>query len=118
MTDLQLVNLTPHPFALYIDGRPVIVIASSGFARVGEIRSSAEPLRVAGIELPLVELGYAPTVTDLPDPRDGVRYIVSRITAAALVDRDDIVFPVDEVRGEDGQIVGCRSLGSFARSSA
>jgi hypothetical protein len=33
---------------------------------------------------------------------------------AAAVDRDDLYFPLEEVRDEEGRIIGCRALGRFS----
>lgn len=53
-------------------------------------------------------------VTDLPEPQDGVRYIVSKYTALYLKDtRDDLVFPDALIRGGGGDVIGCRWLARF-----
>jgi hypothetical protein len=55
-------------------------------------------------------------VLDLPDPQPEVAYVVSRLLASALPDRDDLFFPGLEVRDSEGHILGCRWLGTLGRS--
>jgi len=43
----------------------------------------------------------------LPDKQEGVLYIVSRITAEALPNRDDLLMVDGTVRDDDGRIIGC-----------
>lgn len=49
-------------------------------------------------------------VTGLPEPRDGVYYIVSKIVAQACPDRHDLLIPGPAVKGEDGRPIGCNGL--------
>ena len=57
-------------------------------------------------------------IVGLPEPKDGVFYIVSRLVAEASPKRDDLVFPFGLVRDESGTVIGCRSLGSVAPSTS
>lgn len=112
---VRLVNLTPHPLVLVGPMGPYARRDPDGPpARVAEIRSSAVGADTDLGTIPLISLTYAEHIDDLPDPEPGVRYVVSRVTAAALAGhRDDLLFPLDEVRDERGAIVGCRALGLF-----
>ena len=47
----------------------------------------------------------------LPEYSNGVYYIVSQIVKNALPQRKDLLVPAEVVRGEDGTIYGCKSLG-------
>ena len=111
---VQLVNLTPHGFRLF-DAKEVVLDlpAADRWARVDERRSPASTLRTAQGDLPLVALSNGDSVEGLPAPQPGTVFVVSRLAAAAVPHRRDVVFPLDEVRDEAGQIVGCRSLGRF-----
>lgn len=116
---VRLVNLTPHLLNLNIDAATVITQPPDGPpARVQEVRG--EPEIVAGEfgSVPVIDVSYAAHVAGLPDPREGVLLVVSRLTAAAVPDRDDLVFPLDEVRNDKGDVVGCRALGRFRRPEA
>ena len=52
-------------------------------------------------------------LVDLPAPRAGTRYVVSRVTALAAQDRGDLVFPFGEVGDNRGRVTGARGLASF-----
>ena len=43
----------------------------------------------------------------LPNEQEGVLYIVSRITAEALPNRDDLLMVDGTVRDDGGRIIGC-----------
>lgn len=57
-------------------------------------------------------------VTGLPAAEPGVRYLVSRITALAVRDRTDLVFPFAELRDEEGRVTGAEGLASFPSERA
>jgi hypothetical protein len=60
--------------------------------------------------IPVVTTRFG-AVTGLPDPCEGVVYVVSSITAQAVPDRRDVFVPARPVRDEKGRIVACRALG-------
>lgn len=62
------------------------------------------------ISVPIYTTHYS-EVVDLPDPHDGIVYIVSSLVATRVHDRDDVFIPDDSVRDDRGRIIGCRSLG-------
>lgn len=105
-----LVNLTPHPIAIYgpertLEDGPRDVIPPSGtVARLATIELGSQSGTVYPYEL--VEYGHA---HDLPPKADGTVYIVSLVVALA-VHRDDLLAPFIEVRNGDGTMVGCRFL--------
>lgn len=113
-----IVNLLPHDLRVF-DGESIVLQAdrSSTPARIGETRGTPHQVSLNGITTPVVDLSYADTVTGLPEPVDGTWYVVSRITAQALQHRFDLLFPVDEVRNDQAQIIGCRSLGRFVNQA-
>ena len=49
-------------------------------------------------------------VEGLPDPEEGVVWIVSRVVAEAAKERDDLLVTDDAVRDDQGRIIGCRAL--------
>jgi hypothetical protein len=108
---MPLVNLTPHPVAIYgqrpLEEGPEEVIPPSGkVARVATIELGTNLSRHSGRSYELVEYGY---VHDLPQPADGTDYIVSLVVALAC-HRDDVLAPFVEVRNDTGTMVGCRFL--------
>jgi len=107
-----LVNLTPHDVDVVVgDGAVVAIPPHHPPARVAHEVVAASTCSVGGRPVPVVQLG-AGAVADLPEPREGAVFIVSRSVALACPARSDLVFPFDLVRNERGAVVGCRG---FAR---
>lgn len=48
-------------------------------------------------------------ITGLPEPQEGVIYIVSALVALAAR-REDVLFPGPAIRDAEGRIVACRGL--------
>lgn len=108
-----IINLTPHDVTVMPgDAEAVTFPASGEFARVRETLGDEELIATDAGPIPLRRLTYEEQVDGLPDPRPGVLYLVSRLTALS-VRRDDLVFPQGEFRDDMGQIIGCRALGTF-----
>ncbi|MCE7081139.1 hypothetical protein [Streptomyces sp. ST2-7A] len=105
----EIINLTPHPITvLDHDGSLIREIPPSGqVARLTAERQDAGDL--AGIPLGITTYGDN---AEMPEPREGVRYVVSLVTALALAgsDRDDLLVVDQEVRDGTGRIIGCRGL--------
>lgn len=126
---MHVVNLTPHA-VVYQHGNASVTFPASGtVARVTDTRASLGNVALsAGGEYRLARIAPG-VVTDLPEPRPGYRYIVSRIVAAAVKDAaaeysrfaasgivsessrprgyDDLIFPDDFVRDNSGNILAC-----------
>lgn len=109
---MTLVNLTPHPIAIYgpdrsVDDGPQEVIPPSGtVVRIATIDLGTNLSNQSGRAYELVEYGHA---HDLPAREPGTDYIVSLVVALA-VHRDDLLAPYVEVRNDEGTMVGCRFL--------
>lgn len=99
------VNLTPHDIAIITESGNSVFPATGKVARVKV--ESKEVGRVAGI--PVMKNFYS-DVEGLPDPEKGTYYLVSKIVADAVPDRDDVLIPNDSVRDENGRIIGCRNF--------
>ena len=117
----HIINLTPHEVVV-IDGSTLAVLQrypSAGEARVKVLRH-AYGLVTVGVSpggSPVLVPVYRTTfgaLVDLPEPRVGTAYIVSRIAAevARAEGRStaDLLIPDDVLRGPDGQGVGCRAF--------
>ncbi len=107
---MELVNLTPHPVGV-VHGDEIVTIAPDprGPARFG--MNEGETVVQDGVTF--VEL-FPEThqVTGLPDPEEGVRYIVALPLALALAGiRDDLVVVHRVQRNEKGQPTHAEALG-------
>lgn len=110
---ITIVNLTPHSVAVSPPERATVTFPPAGpVARVREVMGQPVLIVTPSGETPIVGVRYAEAVDDLPAAVDGVLYLVSRVTAAA-VPRPDLVFPQGELRDGVGRIVGCLALGTF-----
>lgn len=102
---MRFINLTPHDLHVHgLDGEVRTLPRSGVVARVAT--SSVDAGAVGGIPTVLTTVGE---VTDLPDPEEGVVYVVSGMVASAAP-RGDVMSPGDLVRDENGRPVGCRGL--------
>lgn len=113
---LQLVNLTPHPFVLAGIDQPGPLAPGGPPARVVDVRSDPRLVPTHLGEVPVCEVSPG-EVVDLPEPVKGTLWVVSRVTALAATGRDDVVFPLDEVRDADGRVVACRVLGQIRQGA-
>ena len=55
----------------------------------------------------LVYRWFPEEAVNLPDPKPGTYYIVSKMLAQACPERKDLIFPGTVVRNESGDVVGC-----------
>jgi len=112
------VNLTPHAVNIFQGRKVVVSYPSEGFVRVGQVVAPCGAL----VDDALNEVGLFTVrqgeVEGLPEPKPGTIYIVSRLTAQAVGGRDDVVFPLGEVRDENGRILGVTGFGCFPISDA
>ena len=102
-----LVNLTPHPVNIYLDGADdPITIMPSGVTP----RCAASNVVVA----PGFTQSVIGDVTGLPDKKDGVLLIVGALVRTACPDRDDLIgpdtSPTGAVRDSAGMIIGARGF--------
>lgn len=107
---IQLVNLTPHSLHVIVDATTHTILPSGPPARAAMTREQIGTLDAGEFAVPLFRTTFG-EITGLPDPQDGVVYLVSNIVAQA-VRRDDVLIVDDMVRDSEGRILGCRA---FAR---
>lgn len=121
-----LVNLTSHDVVLacqfpedpaeHTGGGSLVRVPPGGsFARVDDDAATigGELLATRSGVFSLTHLRWNGRLVDLPAPRAGTRYLVSRLTALAARDRTDLAFPFGEVREDDGKIACALGLGAF-----
>lgn len=112
----QLINLTPHTVTLLLpSGRRLDVAPSGRVARLVYNTRTSLTLTIDGEAFPVWGTAGVLAVTNLPEPREGVLYIVSALVAHACLHRPDLVYPAtgpsDEAeRDELGRIYGVRAF--------
>ena len=101
-------NLTPHQINV-VDaaGAPTLTLPASG--TVARCKATAtETERVDGV--PVFKTVYG-EVEGLPEPQDGVLYVVSALVREAVkATRTDVVSPAEFVRDSEGKILGCKGF--------
>jgi hypothetical protein len=110
---VELYNLTPHLITVMPDeGKPVRIPPSGIVARCEVDRASLATLETAHYgALPVGKIRYRQA--ELPAPKAGVMLIVSIVVANAS-QRSDLLVVDDEVRDDQGRIIGCRRLSQLA----
>lgn len=106
---MRLINLTPHDIIIRLPDGDRVIPASGTVARVA---TSYEHVGdVDGIPVSAQTFGQ---IEGLPEPRNGVVYVVSAIVLAAAKElgRTDVVAPdtARAIRNEAGQIVAVPGL--------
>ena len=87
---ITLKNYTPHHLRFQHGGQ-VIELPSQGTARCRERVKSKGNWDAAG-DVPRVSVGYG-EVSGLPEPHDGVVYLVSQLVVQSLPGRSDLAYP-------------------------
>lgn len=123
-TSIKVVNLTSHPINLYSrDGTRVIgeIPMSDFVARVDTNVTIDFPVRLEledGSTIDNIPLLYQEkdVLTELPEPRDGVYYIVSAMVKDTFPEREDLVMVnttndrLGCMKDGRGRVIGTRSL--------
>ena len=108
---MNVINLTPHQLRIFgTHDRQVILPPYKGKpARVDSYDLWGGFVKIAGIQVDINEhtLGE---VVDLPEPQDGVWYVVSLIVKQACPERNDLLSPGPILRDEKGRPYGCKGL--------
>jgi len=100
---MKFVNLTPHAINEKISGQTFAPSGSVARVATGkEYRGDFEGI-------PTYRTTYG-KVVGLPQPQDGVVYIVSGMVLAAISGRNDVFAPGELVRDENGNPIGCEGF--------
>ena len=121
MTQPKIINLTPHPVTLTIDnGLSITFGVSSTVARVMDEESSIDYIThtTEGLTMKIpVERYNSTSISGLPEPSEGVTYIVSSQVARVAVSigrtDEDLVCPrVDatSVRDEFNRVIAVKGF--------
>lgn len=122
----MIINCTPHNINIYSTADCYI---RDGFLcfRVGALDdegafpqpfltypAAKEPARVIFVQKPAgmadgvhIYRWVPDEIVNLPGPKPGTYYIVSKMLAQACPERKDLIFPGTLVRNESGDVVGC-----------
>jgi|GEM_PF-924636 len=111
-TSVSLYNLTQHYIRFYRPDGTALELPPSG--KVARVASAPEILgEVEGVPVLYTTYGQA---LNLPDPQEGVVFIISRMVAE-VVKRADVVSPDTSprsaVRDGQGNLLGVKSLRSY-----
>jgi len=117
--DIKLINLTPHDINIIsrdsgqyrnLPVEVVLTIPPSGtIARVSYSPLIIEKLVVQGTEIPVTK-AQTYNITNLPEPKPGIGYIVSKAVADAAKDREDLYILFGIRRKPNGSVIGGSAL--------
>ena len=107
MTEFK--NLTPHMLNIIAaDGSTIYNIAPEGNDNIARVSSISNIVgTINGINVSRQTFGK---VMGLPDPEDGIVYVVSRMVKDRVPDRNDVMVPGAPVRDSEGKIIGANGL--------
>lgn len=109
-TMTNIINCTPHIITLVNeDGSILRQFEPSGI--LPRVSINKEPMGLLDdgvIPVPLYAQAYG-TVVDLPEQKEDTFFIVSGLVASAAK-RGDLLVPGDQVRDEEGRVIGCKFL--------
>lgn len=109
METIKLVNLCPHTIDLLVDGVSVAQVESEGLARVACTTEDTGVIMTQFGEVKLTNNVYG-EVVGLPEPTDGVRFIVSGMVKDAVPERKDLLRVGPLVRNSEGVVQHTLSL--------
>ena len=104
---VELFNLTPHTLNVWDKyGRVTEIPASGTVARVSSTKELVEEINGC---FPVFKEKYG-EVIGLPEPKDGVLFVVSRLVKAARPERTDLLVPGELLRDDNGNPCGCKGF--------
>lgn len=104
---MKILNCTPHVVNLHSNGN--ITSFEPAWSKPIRVKQDFGPskLKIEGFEdirITTQEMG----ITDgLPEPQEGVFYIVSIVVLENNKDRHDLLAPAGTLRNAEGQVYGC-----------
>lgn len=104
---MKFVNLTPHEINVMGISGDVITIPTSG--TVARLKTGIAQIGEAeGVRFTKTVFGEP---EGLPEPEDGVVFLVSQLIKNALPRRSDLGVPAEIVRDAEGKILYAQSIG-------
>ena len=111
--EYEVINLTPHDVHIFYKENLICTFPPSFI--VARCRKSTEVTGYVKMGLgKYVQITHTTfsEVDGLPEPKEGVLYIVSKLVAEKYKGiRNDLVITNGHIRLEDGSVKGCSSLG-------
>ena len=102
---VEIYNLTPHAVKFVSeDGKTTEFPPTSVVARVSVSYEEVES--IGGFRAVKIKYGR---VNELPDEKENIYYIVSKLVKLAMPERKDLITPEDVVRDEQGHVLYCRA---------
>lgn len=105
VVNIEVINLTPHSINLV--GGPEFE-PSGQVARISSTNESAGELLINGELVPLITEEFG-EVIGLPEEKEGTMFIVSGLVFSHSK-RRDLLVPGEQVRDEQGRVIGCKSF--------
>lgn len=104
-----IINLTPHTVNIFsLEGEHLVDLPVAEGFQIPRCSQQQEVLEsLDGIPVTRQTFG---SVENLPEPKGGVFYVVSRMVAQAVPERHDLLVPGPLMRNEAGQPCGCKGL--------
>lgn len=100
-----LVNLTPHEVVIVLDNHEVKIKPEGQVPRVATKSIAVDHYG----EIPVYRTIYG-EIEGLPPMSRDVKYIVSALVQKAANFREDLVIPAQQIRDEQGRVIGCKGV--------
>ena len=104
----MIINKTPHP-VMMVDRSDYVYKTFQPDITSIRLKSYVEQLGTIQ-DVPISRTVFGEP-EGLPEEEVGTLYIVSQLVKTALSYRNDLLVPAEVVRDQNGNIIGCRSLG-------
>lgn len=109
MRKVELRNLTGHHIVFENDEGDTLFLRSVGKARIDSRMTVVEEVQQRGTVMPLLEVEER-SVEGLPEPQEGVIYVVSGIVGSFVDGRTDVVVPSRVRRNGSGGVDSCAAF--------
>lgn len=110
MRKVELRNLTGHHIVYENDVGDTLFLRSKGKARIDSKMDTEEVVVMRGTAIPLLSV-QEKKVVDLPEPQEGVLYVVSGLVGSFVGgDRGDVVVPSRVRRNGSGGVDSCAAF--------
>ena len=110
---MKIINLTPHALTIVYGENNMekyVIEPSGNVARVAaHTENIGSNTTDDGFTIPLTTTVFG-EVENLPEPKDGMIYVVSSLVAGRVPDRQDVMIPNQSIRDDKGRIIGCLSI--------